>query len=142
MPHSALGVLNVSFIAGDDVDMDMKDALSGGRPHIYADIVSIRIKLLVEAFFFFLNKTHAGSDFFCCQVEKTGDMPTRDDQGVSRTRRIGIASTESKFMLYRYPARILAKQARIVGVSFLFLCCFRRQPDTSFCTLYLDKLFC
>jgi hypothetical protein len=34
-------------------------------------------------------------------------------------------------MLYRYPTRICAKQAWIIGVSFLLLRGFRRQQNTS-----------
>ena len=100
MPHPSLGILNVPFVAGDDVNVDMEDTLPGRRSHINADIVAVRIELLVNVFFFLFNEPHAGCHFFRCQVEKAGDMPTRDDQGVSRTRRVGVTSTESKFMLY------------------------------------------
>ena len=100
MPHAPLGIFNVSFVAWDEVYMDMKDALSGRWPHINANIVAIRTKLLINNLFFLLNKLHAGGHFFLRQVEKAGDMPTRDDQGVPRARRVGITGTVSKFMLY------------------------------------------
>lgn len=99
MPHPSLGILNVSFVAGDDVNMDMENALPGRRPHIDADIVAIRIEFLINASFFLLDQAHTGSHFFRGQVEKAGDMPPRNDQGVSRTRRVGVTRTESKFML-------------------------------------------
>lgn len=99
MPHPTLGILNVSFITGDDVNMDMEDTLSGRWPHINANIVAIRTKLLINKVFFLLNKVHAGNHFFRCQIEKARDMPTRDDQGVPRTRRVGITRTVSKLML-------------------------------------------
>ena len=100
MPHPSLGILNVPFVAGNDVNMDMEDTLPGSGSHIDADVVAIRIKLLVNVFFCLFNESHAGSDFFRRQVEKAGDMPTRDDQGVPRTRWIGVTSTVDKFMLY------------------------------------------
>jgi len=131
MPHASLRFFNVPFVAGDDVNMDVKDTLPGCRSHVDADVVAVRTKLLVNEFFFLFDEAHAGGHLFRRQVEKAGDMPTRDDQSVSRTRRVGVARTESKFMLYRYPARILAEQARIIGVSFLFGCGFRRQQNTS-----------
>lgn len=142
VPHASLGILDVPFVAGDDVDMNMEDALPGRRSHINADIVPIRIELLIEVFFFFFDEPHAGSHFFRCQVEKAGDMPARDDQGVSRTRRVGVTSTVSKFMLYRYAAWIFAKQARIIRIPFLFLRSFRCQLNTSFYTLYSDAESC
>jgi hypothetical protein len=59
--------------------MDMQNALPGRRSHIDADVVTIRSKFIVNEFFFFFDEVHAGSDFFRCQVEKTGDMPAWDD---------------------------------------------------------------
>ena len=100
MPHPSLGILNVPFVAGNDVNMDMEDTLPGRGSHIDADVVAIRIKLLVKVCFFLFDKGHAGSHFFRRQIEKAGDMPTRDDQGVPRTRRIGVTSTVGKFVLY------------------------------------------
>jgi hypothetical protein len=144
MPHTPLGIFNVPFVAGDDVNMDMEYALPGRWPDIDADIVAIRIKLLVNEFSFLFYEAHAGSHFFRRQVEKTGDMPPWDDQGVPRTRRVGVTGAESKFMLYRYPTRIFAKQAWIIGVSFLLLWGFRRQQNTScsIYTLYFDTESC
>ena len=100
MPNPSLGIFNVPFVAGNEVYMDMENALSGRRSHINADIVAIRTKLLINKLFFLFNEVHAGSHFFRCQIEKAGDMPARNDQGVARTRRIGITRTVSKFMLY------------------------------------------
>ena len=76
MPHPALGVLNIPFVAGNDVDMDMENTLSGRWPHINADIVAIRAKLFIYEFFFLCNEVHAGVDLFRRQVEKTNDMTT------------------------------------------------------------------
>ena len=144
MPHASLWVFNVPFVAGDDVNMDMEDALPGRWSNIDADIVAIRTEFLVNYLFFLFNEAHTGSHFFRRQVEKAGDMPTRDDHGVPPTRRVGVTGTVSKFMLYRYPTRIFAKQAWIIGVSFLLLCGFRRQQNTSgsIYTLYFDTESC
>ena len=99
MPHAPLGIFNVPFVAGDDVNMDMQNALSGRWSDVDADVVAIRIEFLIDEFSFLLNEAHAGSHFFRRQVEKTGYMPTRDDQSVPGTRRIGVTGAESKFML-------------------------------------------
>lgn len=144
MPYAPLGILNVPFVAGDDVNMDMKEALPGRRSDIDADIVAIRIELLVNEFFFLLNEAHTRGHFFRRQVEKAGYMPTWDDHGMPRTCRVGVTGTVNKFMLYRHPTRICAKQTWIIGVSFLFLCGFRRQQNTSgsIYTLYFDTEYC
>lgn len=144
MPYPSLGILNVSFVAGDDMNMDMKNALPGRGSDIDADIVAIRIELIVDEGFFLFDEVHTGRHFFRRQVEKAGYMPTRNDQGVSRTRRVGVAGTECKFMAQRYPTRIFAKQARVIGVPFLFLFGFRRQQNTpgSIYTSHYDTESC
>lgn len=139
MAYPSLGVLNITFVAWDDMDMDVKDALPSRLSHVDADVVAVWFELIVEQFLFLFDELHAGSDFFRCQLEETGDMAARDDQGVTRARGVGITRTESKLMQYGYPAWIFAKQARIIGVSFLFLYGFRRQRHTSFSTLYSNK---
>ena len=140
MPHASLWVFNVPLVAGDDVNMDMADALPSRGSDIDADVVAIRIELLVEEFSFLFDEVHAGSHLFRRQVEKTGYVPARDDHSVPRTRRVGVTGAERQFTLYRYPARICAKQAWIIGVTLHFLCGFRRQQNTSgsIYTLYFD----
>jgi len=139
MAYPSLGVLNISFVAWDDVNMDVKDALASRLSHVDAYVVAVWFELFIEQFLFLFDELHAGSDFFRCQLEETGDMAARDDQSVTRARGVGITRTESKLMQYGYPAWIFAKQARIIGVSFLFLYGFRRQRHTSFSTLYSNK---
>ena len=99
MSHPPLGVLNVPFVAGEDVNMDMEDTLPGRWSDIDADIVPIRIEFLVNEFFFLFDEIHAGGHFFWCQVEKTGYMPTRDDDGVPWACRIRVTGAVCKFML-------------------------------------------
>lgn len=136
MAHTALRIHNVSLVAGNEVDMHMKDALPGCRPHIHADVVSIRSEFFVYPFLFFLDQAHAGRDLGWSQFKEAGDMPTRNNQGMARADWIGVAGAIGKLMLQRYPAWILAEQAGIVWVSFFLLCCFRHQQSTFSITLY------
>ena len=132
MAHTALWILDITLVARNDVNMGMEYTLPGRLSYVNADIVTIRLEFLVQSHALLGDQPHAGIDLFGRQVEKAGDMPTWNDHGVTRTRRVGVTGTVSKFMLYRYPTRIFAKQAWIIGVSFLFVCCFRRQRNTSF----------
>lgn len=70
MPHAPLGVLDITLVAGNDVNMDMVDALSGRRPNIYTDIVGIRLELRIDELLLFLDQLHAGGDLFGCQLKK------------------------------------------------------------------------
>lgn len=98
MSHAPLGVLDIPLVAGNDMYMDMKNTLSGGRPDIHPDVVAIGFELRVQQPAFFGDQPHAGGDLFRRQVEKTGDMPTRDDHGMARTHRVAITGAVREFV--------------------------------------------
>lgn len=99
MAYAPLRVFDIALVAWNDVNMDMKYTLSGRRSYVNADIVAIRIEFLVQSHALLGDQFHAGIDLVRRQVEKTGYMSTWDNQGMARTRRVGIARTVSKFML-------------------------------------------
>lgn len=127
MAHASLGILDIPFVAGDEVYMDMEDALPGRLPHVDADVVSIRLEFLVQSRALLGDQPHAGIDLISCQVEKTGDMATRDNQSMARAHRVGITRAVSKLMLQRYAPRIFAEQAWIVRIPLFFRFFYRRQ---------------
>jgi len=98
MAHAALGILDITLVARDEVNMDMQDALPGRRPHVNADVVTIRLEFLVQSHALLGDQPHAGVDLFGRQVEKAGDMATRDNQGMAWAHRVAITRTVSKFM--------------------------------------------
>jgi hypothetical protein len=79
MTYPPLGILNIAFVAWDDMDMHMEDALPGRRPHVDADVVTVWFELIVEDFLFLFDEVHTGRHFFRCEFEKAGDMTTWDD---------------------------------------------------------------
>ena len=97
--HATLRIFHVALVTGYDMDMDMKNTLSGCLPDVNADVVAVRFELRIQQCAFLVYQHHAGVDLFGCQVKKIGDMTTWDDQGMPRTHRIGIASTVCKFVL-------------------------------------------
>ena len=99
MAHTALGILDITLITGNDVNMDMQDTLPSRRSYVYADVVTIRLEFLVQSHALLGDQPHAGVDLFGRQVEKAGYMATWDNQGMARTHRVGITRTVSKFML-------------------------------------------
>jgi hypothetical protein len=111
MPHSPLGVLNISLVTGDDVNMDMQDTLASCRSYINPDIITIRIKLLI-------NKVHTGCDFILRQVKNLSNMAFRNYHSMPRAHRVAITSTVRKLIIERHPFSIFAKQARVIRVAF------------------------
>lgn len=99
MAHAPLGILDITLVARNDVNMDMEYTLSGRRSYVNADIVTIRLEFLVQSHALLGDQPHAGIDLFGRQVEKAGYMATWDNQGMARTHRVGITRTVSKFML-------------------------------------------
>ena len=130
MPHAPLGILDISLVAGNDVNMDMEDALPGRGPNIHTDVVAVGLELRVQQAALLGDKPHAGVDLFGRQVEKTGDMTTRDDQRMPRAHRVAIARAVRKFVSQRHPACVFTKQARVIGVALSLWLFFRRQTST------------
>ena len=139
MPYPTLGILNIPLVAGNDMNMHVENTLPGWLSYVDTDIVAIRIKFCIEKLLFLFNKVHAGSHFFRRQIEKAGHMPTWNDHGMPRTRRIGVTSTVSKVITQGHPFCVCTKQAGIIGVSFFGLCCFRRQQNTSSNLIYFNN---
>lgn len=99
MAHAPLGILDITLVARNDVNMDMEYTLPGRLSYVNADIVTIRLEFLVQSHALLADQPHAGIDLFGRQVEKAGYMATWDNQGMARTHRVGITRTVSKFML-------------------------------------------
>ena len=130
MPHAPLGIIDITLVAGNDVDMDMEDTLPGRKPNIYVNVVAVGPELLVQQPALLGYKPHAGVDLFGRQVEKAGDMPTRDDQRMPRAHRVAITRAVRQFVIQRHPACIFTKQARIIGIALFIWLFFRRQTST------------
>ena len=129
MTHAALGILDITLVARDEVYMDMKDTLPGRLPYVNADIVTIRLEFLVQQPALLGDQPHAGIDLFGRQVEKAGDMATWDNQGMARAHCVAITRTVGEFMLQRYAPRIFAEQAWVVRIALFFCFFYRRQFD-------------
>jgi len=114
--------------------MDMEDTLPGRRPHVYADIVAVGVELRVQQAALLGDQFHAGADLLWRQLEKAGDMTTRDDQGMTRAHRVAITRAVRKFVTQRRLSWFSTEQARVVGVTLFFWLffwfVFRRQTST------------
>lgn len=48
MPHTALGIFNITLIAGNDVNMDMEDTLSSRWTYVHTDVVPVGFEFFVQ----------------------------------------------------------------------------------------------
>lgn len=99
MAYAPLGILDITLVARNDVNMDMEYTLPGRRSYVNADVVTIRLEFLVQSYALLGDQPHASIDLFGRQVEKAGHMATRDNQGMARAHRVGIARAVRQFML-------------------------------------------
>lgn len=90
MAHAALRILNITLIAGNEMNMDVHDALPGSRAYIDANIVAIWAEFRVQQAALLGDQVHAGLDLFGRKLEKVGHMTAWDDQGVARAHRVAI----------------------------------------------------
>ena len=117
MPHTALGIFNITLITGNDVNMHMEDTLPSRRPYVNADVVAVGFKLLVQQLSLLIYQRHAGVDLFGCQLKKTGNMASRADQRMTWAHRVRIARAVRQFVLPGKPFRFPTKQTWVIGVS-------------------------
>lgn len=92
MPHAPWGPLRRPGKGVED-DVRMKDTLSGCRAYVSADVATAGLEPLVHQLALRCDHLHAGIDRFGRRVEKSGDMAARNNRGIPRARRMGIAGT-------------------------------------------------
>ena len=99
MPHASLRILHITGIAGNDVNMDMENTLSGRCSYIDTDIVTIGLKFLIEKFFLLAYQIHTGLNLFRRQLEKAGHVAARYYQRMSRANRKAVAGAVCEPMI-------------------------------------------
>ena len=132
MPHTALGIFNITLITGNDVDMDMEDTLSSRRTYVNTDVVAVGFKLFVQQLSLLVYQRHAGVDLFGGQLKKAGNMATRDDHRMTRAHRVRIARAVRQLVIQGHPLWVRTKQTWIIGVPLFPLFFFWRQASTPF----------
>lgn len=127
MPHTALGIFNITLVTGNDVDMDMEDTLPSRRTYVNTDVVAVGLEFFVKQLSLLVNQRHAGVDLFGGQLKKAGNMATRDDHRMTRAHRVRIARAVGQLVIQGHPLWVRTKQTRIIGVPLSPLTFFQRQ---------------
>jgi hypothetical protein len=132
MPHTALGIFNVTLITRNDVNMDMQDTLSSRLSYVNADVVAVGFKLFVQQFSLLVYQRHAGIDLFGCQLKKAGNMAARDDHRMTWAHRVGIARAVRQFVIPGNPSWLCTKQTWVIRVPLFSLHFLWRQASAPF----------
>jgi len=88
--HSTLGVFHITLISWNHVDMDMWHRLTRCRTDINTDIVTIRVVLLIDDAFHFIDQFPDSRFFFSRGLKVFSNMPARNDQAMARARRVTV----------------------------------------------------
>ena len=98
MPHAPLGIFNVPFVAGDDVDVDMENALPGRRSDVDADVVAVRLVELVDDVPGVRKRLEQRSLLGFVGFEQGSEMAARDDDAVAERDGKAIAVDDGEFI--------------------------------------------
>lgn len=132
MPHTALGIFNITLIAGNDVNMDMEDTLSSRWTYVHTDVVPVGLEFFVQQLSLLVYQRHAGVDLFGSQLKKDGNMATRDDHRMTRAHRVRITRAVRQLVIQGHSLWFCTKQTWIIGVPISPLFFFWRQVSAPF----------
>lgn len=132
MPHTALGIFNITLTTGNDVNMDMEDTLSSRWTYVNTDVVAVGFEFFVQQLSLLVYQRHAGVDLFGSQLKKAGNMATRDDHRMTRAHWVRIARAVRQLVMQGHPLWVCTKQTWIIGVPLFPLFFFWRQASAPF----------
>lgn len=75
LPNSTLRSRVVPVIARNQMNVHVKDALPSCLTDIDANVISVRLKLVIDGIPLGHQERHAGVHLFCSKVEEVGTMP-------------------------------------------------------------------
>ena len=104
MAHAALRIRRIARIARNQVNVDMEDTLPCGRTHVHADVVAIWIELSIQNQPLGRDQLHTSCHLFRGEIEDTGTVPKRHDQGMTRTDGVAVARAVRQLVTPRHPA--------------------------------------
>jgi hypothetical protein len=84
MPDPTTGVGHVPQVSWNDVQVEMKDRLTSGRPNIHPNVVAIGLLAQLDRRFGGVYRSDESCLFLSRGLEPILDMPARDEQGMPR----------------------------------------------------------
>ena len=99
--YSAPGILDISPVTGNQMDVQVHDALAGIFSAIYSDVIAVRMVLLVQNLFGFIQQLAQGPAFFGCGGKEVRDMAFADDQHMPRGHRVFIIFDPGQVVFYK-----------------------------------------
>ena len=96
--YTTPGVLHITFVPRNHVDMDMSHRLSRRLANIDTDVVTIRFVCLIKDDFHLIDQRPDGRLFFCRRLEVLGNMPVWNYQAVAGINRIAIIVGKSQLI--------------------------------------------
>ena len=95
------------------MDVNVRHRLTPCLANIDTDVVTIRIVLLVDDGFHFIDQRPDGGFFFSSRLEVFSNMPARDDQAMASVNRVTVVVGKNQ-LVFDDNLRFAAKGAVLV----------------------------
>lgn len=120
-PHPAPGILHITGVPRDEVDVQVHHRLSGGRAHVHADVVAVGVvETVIEQPFCLSAERQQCGLLLVRRLEEAGDVPEGDKQQVAGVHRIfvvvGVAEIVCEHDLLRW--RITERAGHIAHAAY------------------------
>ena len=96
MSHATARIIDITFVPGDDVDVQVRNGLTSGISNVDPDVVAIRTILGVHYPTRILNPIEKRAALCRRRVEPGRNMSASDKKGMAPTDREGIPKTEDE----------------------------------------------
>ena len=95
-PHPAPRVLHIARVARDQVDVQVRHGLAGGRAVVDADVPGRGLVAARQAVAGFVQQRQQGGAFVGRDLEKAAHMPARDDERVPGRDGVRVAHDQAQ----------------------------------------------
>jgi len=115
VPHAALRVGRVAFVARNDVDVGVPHRLAGGLAAVGADVEAVGVEFLLQEGPHGAGELEAVRVFLVAQVVHRGGVAPGDDEDVARRHRVLVVHGDAGSVLGKDLAAGAAEDAGFGG---------------------------
>lgn len=103
--RDAAEVLSIASVAGNDVQVEMKNALPGGGAAIHQQFEAVGMVIALQQFAQLEAEVKQGSGFLSAELKEIARVAARDDEAMSFRDGVDVPDGEKMFVLQQYPVR-------------------------------------
>ena len=98
------------------MNVNVVNALPRGRSHVNTYVVTVWTEFFIKYLALIRDQRHTSRHLFRSEIEDTGTVPERHDQGMARADGVAVARAVRQLITPRHPTWC-AEKARVVRVT-------------------------